>query len=97
MWATWSRPLVLAGAARHAPSAARIPTAPMERAFHCIIPCAVMACVLSQQVMRARPWIVVAALAASYISFQSMQGPRSTVRQSFSPAEPPPRHGHADP
>ena len=54
-----------------------------ERAFHCIIPCAVMAlCFVTASYART-PWIVVAALAASYISFQSMQGPALTVPTEF--------------
>jgi ACS family tartrate transporter-like MFS transporter len=54
-----------------------------ERAFHCILPCTVMAlCFVTASYART-PWIVVTALAASFISFQSMQGPALTVPTQF--------------
>jgi len=54
-----------------------------ERAFHCIVPCVIMAlCFVTASYARA-PWIVVAALGLSFISFQSMQGPALTVPTQF--------------
>jgi len=54
-----------------------------ERALHCIVPCVVMAvCFVAASYARA-PWLVVAALAASFISFQAMQGPALSVPTQF--------------
>jgi ACS family tartrate transporter-like MFS transporter len=54
-----------------------------ERAFHCILPCTVMAVCFVVASYAKTPWVVVAALAASFISFQSMQGPALTVPTEF--------------
>jgi ACS family tartrate transporter-like MFS transporter len=54
-----------------------------ERAFHCIVPCVIMAaCFITASYART-PWIVVTALGLSFISFQSMQGPALTVPTQF--------------
>jgi MFS transporter, ACS family, tartrate transporter len=54
-----------------------------ERAFHCIVPCVIMAlCFVTASYART-PWIVVAALGTSFIAFQSMQGPALTVPTQF--------------
>jgi ACS family tartrate transporter-like MFS transporter len=54
-----------------------------ERAFHCIIPCCIMAACYLTASYAHRPLIVVAALAASFISFMSMQGPALAVPTQF--------------
>jgi ACS family tartrate transporter-like MFS transporter len=54
-----------------------------ERAFHCIVPCAVMAVGYMTASLAREPWLVVAALAASYISFVSMLGPANAVPMEF--------------
>jgi ACS family tartrate transporter-like MFS transporter len=54
-----------------------------ERAFHCIVPCVIMAlCYLVASYART-PWIVVSSLGATFIAFQSMQGPALTVPTQF--------------
>jgi ACS family tartrate transporter-like MFS transporter len=54
-----------------------------ERALHCIVPCMVMAVAFVTASYARTPWVVVAALAASFISFQSMQGPALAVPTQF--------------
>jgi MFS transporter, ACS family, tartrate transporter len=54
-----------------------------ERAFHCIVPCLIMAACFVVAGYAHSPWIVVVALSASFISFQSMQGPALTVPTQF--------------
>jgi len=54
-----------------------------ERAFHCIVPCAVMAVGYMTASLAREPWLVVAALAASYVSFVSMLGPANAVPMGF--------------
>jgi len=54
-----------------------------ERALHCIVPCMVMAVGFVTASYARTPWIVVAALAASFISFQSMQGPALALPTQF--------------
>jgi len=54
-----------------------------ERALHCIVPCMVMAVGFVTASYAQTPWVVVAALAASFISFQSMQGPALSVPTQF--------------
>jgi ACS family tartrate transporter-like MFS transporter len=54
-----------------------------ERAFHCIVPCLIMAVSFITASYAHTPWIVVTALGASFISFQSMQGPALTVPTEF--------------
>jgi ACS family tartrate transporter-like MFS transporter len=54
-----------------------------ERALHCIVPCMVMAVGFVAASYARTPWLVVAALAASFISFQSMQGPALALPTQF--------------
>ncbi len=54
-----------------------------ERAFHCIVPCAIMAAGYMTASLAREPWLVVVALAASYISFVSMLGPANAVPMQF--------------
>jgi ACS family tartrate transporter-like MFS transporter len=54
-----------------------------ERALHCIVPCVVMAAGFLTASYAKEPWLVVAALAASFISFMSMQGPALAVPTQF--------------
>lgn len=54
-----------------------------ERALHCIVPCTVMAVAFVAASFARTPWVVVAALAVSFISFQSMQGPALAVPTQF--------------
>jgi MFS transporter, ACS family, tartrate transporter len=54
-----------------------------ERALHCIVPCVVMAVGFITASYARSPWVVLAALAASFISFQSMQGPALSVPTQF--------------
>jgi ACS family tartrate transporter-like MFS transporter len=54
-----------------------------ERALHCIVPCLVMAAGYLTASYAKAPWLVVAALAASFISFMSMQGPALAVPTQF--------------
>jgi ACS family tartrate transporter-like MFS transporter len=54
-----------------------------ERALHCIVPCVIMALSFITASYARTPWIVVAALGSSFISFQSMQGPALTVPTQF--------------
>jgi len=54
-----------------------------ERALHCVVPCLVMAAGYLTASYAKAPWLVVAALAASFISFMSMQGPALAVPTQF--------------
>ncbi|MDR3454197.1 MAG: MFS transporter, partial [Rhodoferax sp.] len=54
-----------------------------ERALHCIVPCMVMAAGFVIASFAQSPWLVVAGLAASFISFMSMQGPALSVPTQF--------------
>ena len=54
-----------------------------ERALHCIVPCLVMATGYLTASYAKAPWLVVAALAMSFISFMSMQGPALAVPTQF--------------
>jgi ACS family tartrate transporter-like MFS transporter len=54
-----------------------------ERALHCIVPCMAMAVGFVVASYAQSPWMVVAALAVSFISFQSMQGPALSVPTQF--------------
>jgi ACS family tartrate transporter-like MFS transporter len=54
-----------------------------ERAMHCIVPCVVMAAGYLTASYVKEPWIVVAALAASFISFMAMLGPGVAVPTEF--------------
>src|ERR1039458_5229547 len=54
-----------------------------ERAMHCIVPCVVMAAGFLTASYAKEPWLVVAALAASYTAFMSMLGPANAVPMQF--------------
>jgi ACS family tartrate transporter-like MFS transporter len=54
-----------------------------ERALHCIVPCMVMAVAYIVASYARLPWLVVAALATSFIAFQSMQGPALSLPTEF--------------
>jgi ACS family tartrate transporter-like MFS transporter len=54
-----------------------------ERAMHCIVPCVVMAAGYLTASYAKEPWLVVAALAASFTAFMSMQGPAVAVPTQF--------------
>ncbi len=54
-----------------------------ERAFHCMIPCAVMAVGFMTASVAREPWLVVLSLAASYVSFVAMLGPANAVPMQF--------------
>jgi ACS family tartrate transporter-like MFS transporter len=54
-----------------------------ERALHCIVPCLVMAAGNLTASYAKEPWLVVAALAASFIAFTSMLGPANAVPMQF--------------
>jgi ACS family tartrate transporter-like MFS transporter len=54
-----------------------------ERVLHCIVPCMVMAVGFVTASYAQSPWAVVVALAASFIAFQSMQGPALSVPTQF--------------
>ncbi|HKN21470.1 MAG TPA: MFS transporter [Terracidiphilus sp.] len=54
-----------------------------ERALHCIIPCMVMAAGFLTASYAKEPWLVVFALAASFIAFTSMLGPANAVPMQF--------------
>jgi ACS family tartrate transporter-like MFS transporter len=54
-----------------------------ERALHCIVPCTVMAVGFVTASYAHALWIVVAALALSFICFQSMQGPALALPTQF--------------
>jgi ACS family tartrate transporter-like MFS transporter len=54
-----------------------------ERALHCIVPCVVMAAGFLTASYAKEPWLVVTALAASFIAFTSMLGPANAVPMQF--------------
>ena len=54
-----------------------------ERALHCIVPCLVMAAGFLTASYAREPWLVVAALAASFVAFMSMLGPANAVPMQF--------------
>jgi MFS transporter, ACS family, tartrate transporter len=54
-----------------------------ERALHCIVPCMVMAVGFVTASYATTAWIIVAALAASFIAFQSMNGPALALPTQF--------------
>jgi len=54
-----------------------------ERAMHCIVPCVVMAAGYLTASYTKEPWMVVIALAASFIAFVSMLGPANAVPMQF--------------
>ena len=54
-----------------------------ERAMHCIVPCVVMAAGFLTASYAKEPWLVVAALAASFTAQMSMQGPALAVPTQF--------------
>jgi ACS family tartrate transporter-like MFS transporter len=54
-----------------------------ERAMHCIVPCVVVAAGFLTASYAKEPWLVVAALAASYTAFMSMLGPANAVPMQF--------------
>jgi ACS family tartrate transporter-like MFS transporter len=54
-----------------------------ERALHCIVPCMVMAFGFVIASYARTPWGVVAALAASFISFQAIMGPANALPMQF--------------
>jgi ACS family tartrate transporter-like MFS transporter len=54
-----------------------------ERALHCIVPCLVMAAGYLTASYAREPWLVTAALAASFTGFMSMLGPANAVPMQF--------------
>jgi ACS family tartrate transporter-like MFS transporter len=54
-----------------------------ERALHCIVPCIIMAVGFVVASYARMPWLVVAALATSFVAFQSMQGPALSLPTQF--------------
>ena len=54
-----------------------------ERSLHCIVPCLVMAAGFLTASFAAVPWVVVAALAATYIAFMALLGPANAVPMQF--------------
>jgi MFS transporter, ACS family, tartrate transporter len=54
-----------------------------ERAVHCVVPCLVMAAGYLTASSAKEPWLVVAALAASFVAFMSMLGPANAVPMQF--------------
>ena len=54
-----------------------------ERALHCIVPCVVMAAGYLTASYAKEPWLVVLALAASFVAFMSMLGPANAVPMQF--------------
>lgn len=54
-----------------------------ERALHCIVPCLVMAAGFLTASYAKDPWLVVAALAASFVAFMSMLGPANALPMQF--------------
>jgi ACS family tartrate transporter-like MFS transporter len=54
-----------------------------ERALHCIVPCIVIAAGYVTASYARAPFMVVAALAASFIAFQSVQGPALALPSQF--------------
>jgi len=54
-----------------------------ERALHCIVPCIVMAAGFMVASYARTPWMVVAALAASFIAFQAQLAPGNALPMQF--------------
>jgi ACS family tartrate transporter-like MFS transporter len=54
-----------------------------ERLLHCVVPCIVMAAGYVTASITHTPWIMVAALAASFIATNAMQGPALSVPMQF--------------
>ena len=54
-----------------------------ERSLHCIVPCVVMAAGFLIASFASAPWLVVVALAATYVSFTAMLGPANAVPMQF--------------
>jgi ACS family tartrate transporter-like MFS transporter len=54
-----------------------------ERSLHCIVPCLVMAAGFLTASFASAPWLVVVALAATYVSFTAMLGPANAVPMQF--------------
>ncbi len=54
-----------------------------ERTLHCIVPCLVMAAGYLTASYAKEPWLIVAALAASYVAFVAMLGPANAVPMQF--------------
>jgi ACS family tartrate transporter-like MFS transporter len=54
-----------------------------ERALHCIVPCIVMSVGFVAASYAHAPWLVAGALAASFTSFMSMQGPALALPTQF--------------
>jgi MFS transporter, ACS family, tartrate transporter len=54
-----------------------------ERAIHCMVPCAVMAAGFLTASYAKEPWLLVAALAASFVAFMSMLGPAVALPTQF--------------
>jgi ACS family tartrate transporter-like MFS transporter len=54
-----------------------------ERSLHCIVPCLVMAAGFLIASLASAPWLVVVALAATYLSFTAMLGPANAVPMKF--------------
>ena len=54
-----------------------------ERSLHCIVPCLVMALSFAIASYARTPWLVVAALAASFIGFQAILGPANALPMQF--------------
>ena len=54
-----------------------------ERAFHCIVPCILMAAGYLAASYARTPWLIVTALATSFIAFMAMQGPALAVPTQF--------------
>jgi ACS family tartrate transporter-like MFS transporter len=54
-----------------------------ERALHCIVPCIVMAVGFVTASYAHAPWLVVAALGASFTAFMSMQAPALALPTQF--------------
>jgi ACS family tartrate transporter-like MFS transporter len=54
-----------------------------ERSLHCIVPCLVMAAGYLTASYAKEPWLVVVALAATFVSFMAMLGPATAVPMQF--------------
>lgn len=54
-----------------------------ERSLHCIVPCLVMAVGFLVASYAREPWLVIVALAATYLSFTAMLGPANAVPMKF--------------
>jgi ACS family tartrate transporter-like MFS transporter len=54
-----------------------------ERAFHCVVPCILMAVGYLLASYVRIPWMIVASLALSFVAFMAMQGPALAVPTQF--------------